>query len=930
MTRRPCAASLALLTLVGLASAEPSDGWRHGLALFEDLRCGSCHAPHDARLATFDAPRLARIGARARPDWLRAWLSDPHAARPGTRMPDVLATLTGTEREQTLDELVHFLASLGGPFEGESRPLSAHALEHGRQLYHSIGCVACHDAHEDAEDLDLPLWDFAAEDVALATRTARSLAHLPAKTNAAELAAFLIDPLAVHADGRMPNMRLAPDEARDLATYLTTAAVLEGRLDLEFAPGLAFRYIEGEPNDELDNYTAAEPQASGSWDRLDELPEHRDEYFAFLFEGFVDLPSDGLWTFATTSDDGSRLWIDGELVVDNGGDHAMSRKEGELDLSAGRHALTITYYERSGGEGLVVEWSGPDVETAVIPGERLSHWIVPERAAVEAFTPDPQLVERGRRRYGELGCVACHPLDGVHARAAQPAPPLAELSASGGCLDPRGRTAAPHYALGAHQRAELAAFIADADRRVEPSAADDLDRALTRLDCFACHARDGRGGPDDRTRGYFVGEEGVDLGDEGRFPPSLEHVGWKLKAEWLDEFLVHGGTVRPYLQARMPLFGEAHVGGMAELLADVDRGALDAFFGDRGLQVPDELPRRPEDVEVGARLAGTTGLGCVQCHVYGPHGSTGIRSVDLTTMTERIDSRWFRELLLDPKSIGMNTRMPEFLVDGGRSPVTDVFDGDAERQVEALWSALSLGAAMPLPEGLLISSEAFDVVPVDGPRLVSVFLKDVGPRVLLVGSPERIHYAYDVARSRLVAAWTGEFFNARGTWYERAGALEEVGEDAIEFPQGLPFAIRAHAAATGAGWPEDSGLRHRVLGRILDTDGWPSFRYSLGLTDGDLSSVTVTETVLPAIGRSGPTLRRRFEIETLTRIPGLTLRIASGGSVLGNGDPWVVDGVQVRTSSESVWITTLTSPVEDVVVPVSDNPSTVVEVEYSW
>ena len=923
--------STGMLTLINGASSEGR---------------GACHvdvSPQGAHVAVanYSAGTMAVIPIRSDGGVESASATDAYAGSgpnekrqqaPGTRMPDVLATLAGAEREQALDELVHFLASLDGPFDATPTPLSAHSLERGRQLYHSIGCVACHESHEEADDLELPLWEFAAGDeVPNSARTSRSLAHLPAKTNATELAAFLLEPHAVIADGRMPNMRLSPDEARDLATYLTTAEVLEGRLDLDFGPGLAFRYIEGEPGDDLDNYTSAEPVATGTWDQLDELPERAEDYFGFLFEGFVELPSDGLWTFATTSDDGSMLWIDGELAVDNGGDHGMRRKEGELDLAAGRHALTITYYERSGGDGLEVEWSGPGTETEVIPAEALRHWVVSARAGDEAFAPDPQLVERGRRRFGELGCVACHPLDGIHARATQAAPALADLGASGGCLDARGRSAAPRYALGAHQRAELAVFIADSDRTVEPSARDDLDRTLTRLDCYACHARDGQGGPNDRTRAYFVGEEGVDLGNEGRFPPHLEQVGWKLKTEWLDDFLVNGGEVRPYLQARMPLFGEEHVGELAELFAGVDRDELEAFFDDLEQPLPKELPRRPEDVEVGARLAGTTGLGCVQCHVYGQHGSTGIRSVDLTKMTERIDSRWFRQLLLDPKSIGMNSRMPEFLVDGGKSPVTDVFDGDAERQVEALWSALSLGAAMPLPEGLLISNEAFDLIPVDGPRLVSVFMKDVGPRVLLVGSPDRIHYAYDVATSRLVTAWRGEFFNARGTWYERAGALESVGEDAIEFPRGLPFAILADGQPqTGGDWPDDNELTHRTLGRRVDVDGWPTFRYALHDGSAGPAVATIAETIVPELGAAGTSIRRRLEVDVTGDCANLWLRVASGGTLTNIDDrTHRVDGIEVRCSIPLQWMTTLTSSEESLLVSIPEGQTTV-EVEYSW
>lgn len=940
MGDRHAGAGLALSVLAGLAAAEPPDAWLYGRRLFEELSCGACHAGPE-ELERFEAPRLAGIGARVAPEWLRTWLRDPAGVRPGTSMPSLFATMSLDERSEAIEELVHFLASLGGPFEDGRPELSAARLERGRRLYHSIGCVACHAAHETPEDLAEPLWSFAGDASAHGPRTHRSLAHLPAKTRADALAEFLLDPLARRPDGRMPDLRLTPDEARDVATYLTTAEVLEGRLDFELSAGLTYRYFEGQLDDELATYEAAEPVRRGTWFTLDELPPHRDEEFGFLFEGFVDVPGDGLWTFATTSDDGSRLWIDGELVVDNGGDHALVRVEGDVELSAGPHAVTLSYYERTGGEGLVVEWSGPGRDMDVIGASVLDHWIAPEREAPDEldeerpFALDPKLAERGRRRFGELGCLACHPLDGVPALPLRRGPPLEGLTGRGGCIDKLGLPGVPTYELGAHQRAELAAFLAAPLRQRAVSPAERLERTLTRLDCRACHARDGVGGPDDRTRPYFRGQPDVDLGDEGRFPPALDHVGWKLRTEWLDAFLTGDDVVRPYLTTRMPRYGEAHVGELAERFAAVDRADLERFLAGYEDEA-DELPCRPEDVEVGARLAGTTGLGCVQCHVHGPHGSTGIRSVDLTRMAERIDSRWFRQLLLDPKSIGMNTRMPEFLVDGGRSPVTDVFGGDAERQVEALWSALSLGPAMPLPEGLLISNEAFDVVPTDGPRLVSVFLKDVGPRVLLVGSPERVHYAYDVATARLVAAWKGEFFNARGTWYERAGALEKVGPDALAFPRAAAFARVAHADEQDSPpWSElVTLLDARALGRRFDADGWPTFRYELAG-----SPVVVEESIRPELGPAGPTLVRRLTIRTDEPADDLHLRLASGRTVL-RLDPdssrrWRFDDVEVRVSepagdeAQPLALRRDVDGVTDLLLRV-DGQRTTAEVRYSW
>jgi hypothetical protein len=59
-------------------------------------------------------------------------------------------------------------------------------------------------------------------------------------------------------------------------------------------------------------------------------------------------PTDGVYTFDATSDDGSWLWVDGTAVVVNAGLHASSSVTGTISLTAGRHVLSFKYFERSG------------------------------------------------------------------------------------------------------------------------------------------------------------------------------------------------------------------------------------------------------------------------------------------------------------------------------------------------------------------------------------------------------------------------------------------------------------------------------------------------------------------------------------------------------------------------------------------------------
>ncbi|WP_419190200.1 alpha-L-fucosidase [Saltatorellus ferox] len=87
----------------------------------------------------------------------------------------------------------------------------------------------------------------------------------------------------------------------------------------------------------------------------------RREQCAVRFDGFVQVPQDGLYTLALVSDDGSRLYLHDELVVDNDGLHGMVRKEGKVALRAGYHPIRVEWFNARGSSALEVRWTGPGV-----------------------------------------------------------------------------------------------------------------------------------------------------------------------------------------------------------------------------------------------------------------------------------------------------------------------------------------------------------------------------------------------------------------------------------------------------------------------------------------------------------------------------------------------------------------------------------------
>src|SRR5205085_5164434 len=114
-------------------------------------------------------------------------------------------------------------------------------------------------------------------------------------------------------------------EARDVANYL-----LQGvKVDTVAGKGVAnYRYYEGEW-DKLPDFSQLKPKVSGVAFGFDLGVAKRQSNFAIQFEGYFRIDREAEYNFALTSDDGSRLLIDGKLVVNNDGIHppqTVSRK----------------------------------------------------------------------------------------------------------------------------------------------------------------------------------------------------------------------------------------------------------------------------------------------------------------------------------------------------------------------------------------------------------------------------------------------------------------------------------------------------------------------------------------------------------------------------------------------------------------------------
>jgi hypothetical protein len=87
--------------------------------------------------------------------------------------------------------------------------------------------------------------------------------------------------------------------------------------------------------------------------------KNRFEWFGIDFEGAFTVERPGLFHFRLTSDDGSRLYIDGSPVIDNDGYHVTRSAEGAVYLAAGPHEIVVPYWQGPGPLALMLEVARP-------------------------------------------------------------------------------------------------------------------------------------------------------------------------------------------------------------------------------------------------------------------------------------------------------------------------------------------------------------------------------------------------------------------------------------------------------------------------------------------------------------------------------------------------------------------------------------------
>ena len=867
----------------GLASSQ-IDPELKGLVLIEELNCAACHAG-DASLAARSkkAPRLSEVGSRVNPNYLEAFIRDPHAIKPGTTMPDVLTQLGAEERRQVAISLTHFLSSLKKNDFALQQP-DAVAAQQGKQLFHSRGCAACHSPRDE-------------KGMELLAKTSAPLGALEKKYSFKSLVDFLRQPHASRPSGRMPEMRLSGQDLERIAHYLLQNTRVPGALSYTLYRGQVWEGLES------DKVTAERAGHVKDFE-LESLgkPQH---HTAIRYEGWMNIANEGRYTFFLKMNGGS-LSVDGKKIIEQepSDRRGLKQLEGAAELDAGWRKIQLTYFHTGREPKFSCEMQGPQFPRGPIPSSMLS--ISNEKIPVlEPLKVDAELAARGREHFGKLGCANCH--DDLRVPA-KPGTAFAKLDASRGCVG-EAAGAWPRFDLNAEQRG----WIAKALPRAERPQLDDkqqIHKTLVTFNCIACHERTGLGGIAPERNALFTGTQPA-LGDQGRLPPPLSHVGAKLKPEWLAEVLLRGKRQRDYLDAAMPQFGEANVGHLVELFGKVDE--LET------VTLP-KVANIQESKNAGYELVGTTGLSCVACHEFNGQKSGEVSALDIARVPERLKKNWFALYMRQPSRFHPTVIMPSYWPDG-KSTRPTILGGDTAQQIEALWTYLEDGIRAKKPVGLGRQSNELRVGD------VTEICRGRGPagyRGIGVGYPERVSLAFDSGEMALRQLWKGDFANVD------FGSFHPRGTEQISFPPGIPFhRLKSlddnwpYKGKTNYPFPQDHGYEFR--GYHLDAKRRPTFLYCYG----DIAVEDYFEDVRDKDGNAY--FKRTFRFDAPAEQAPFHFRAAAGKKITARSDrSFSIDKLELRITSEHKGVVREGEPGEVLIPLTLPKGRSTLTLEYQW
>lgn len=131
--------------------------------------------------------------------------------------------------------------------------------------------------------------------------------------------------------------------------------------------GINYTVYEGEWKERPDLNNITEVSSGRQYDFDVTKIKKREDYVVIVFEGFIRVNQPGDFNFYSSANDGSWLYIDNKLVVDNTLGNHTGKENSIIRLQQGKYPIKVIYYENSGTESLNVLMKGPGMDAQPIP-----------------------------------------------------------------------------------------------------------------------------------------------------------------------------------------------------------------------------------------------------------------------------------------------------------------------------------------------------------------------------------------------------------------------------------------------------------------------------------------------------------------------------------------------------------------------------------
>ncbi len=136
-------------------------------------------------------------------------------------------------------------------------------------------------------------------------------------------------------------------------------------------PGLKYTYSEGDLMS-VESVAAAPVKTNGISKEFTTAVKERGDHFGLVFKGLLKIDRTALYRLTLTSDDGSKLWLDGKPLVDLNRDGGGTGEKW-VRLEAGYHRIEVRFFENFAEESLEVGLLGPGISAVNIPAKMLFH-----------------------------------------------------------------------------------------------------------------------------------------------------------------------------------------------------------------------------------------------------------------------------------------------------------------------------------------------------------------------------------------------------------------------------------------------------------------------------------------------------------------------------------------------------------------------------